>query len=85
MMGPLDFHQTLITLSTHFRFSQTSGYRTTKRNQAVGGVPDSRHLYWLAVDVVLDDPLDTAAFVKEAVRQGLSVLEEGDHLHIQVP
>lgn len=84
-MSPLQFHECLITLSTRFAFSQTSGYRTAKRNTAVGGVPDSRHRLWLAVDVVLDDEAETAAFIKEAKRQGLVVVDEGDHLHIQAP
>ena len=84
-MNPLHFHECLITLSTRFAFSQTSGYRTAKRNAAVGGVPDSRHRLWLACDVVLDDALDQGAFILEAERMGLKVLDEQDHLHIQAP
>lgn len=82
-MNPLDFHQIMIQLSTRFAFSETSGYRTAKRNLAVGGVEDTRHRVWMARDVVLDDPAETTAFTKEATRQGLVVVVEGDHLHVQ--
>jgi uncharacterized protein YcbK (DUF882 family) len=90
-MTPAHFHELLITLSTRFGFRVTSTYRslyanrnlTTADGKPDPGHPESRHMVWLAADVVLDDPGDTAAFTKEAKRQGLVVIEEGDHLHVQ--
>ena len=51
----------------------------------MGGVGDSLHLVWLAVDVVLDDAVQTEAFVHAARRLGLEVQSEADHVHLQVP
>ena len=82
-MSPLEFHELMIMLSTRFAFSETSGYRTAKRNLAVGGLEETRHRVWMARDIVLDDLADTVAFTKEATRQGLVVVVEGDHLHVQ--
>jgi peptidase M15-like protein len=84
-MTALDFHQLLMMLDARFSFSETSGKRTPGHNQAVGGQPESRHCLWLARDLVLDDAGDTEAFTKEAKRQGLVVVDEGDHLHVQSP
>jgi len=33
----------------------SSGYRSPRLNKAVGGVPDSQHLYGLAADLVTED------------------------------
>lgn len=35
----------------------TSGYRCKSHNEAIGGEPDSRHLYGEAVDLSLDNPI----------------------------
>lgn len=82
-----DFVSTLRTLNARFPFSTTSWGRTPKRNASadVRGKPNSRHLLWLAVDVVLDEPAEMAAFMAECKRQGLKMLDEGDHIHLQVP
>jgi len=38
-----------------FNVSETSRHRTAAHNQAVGGVPHSKHLGYKAVDLVPDD------------------------------
>lgn len=59
----------------------TSWYRDPARNAAVGGAAASRHLRGLAIDVVASDlPRAIAAFRA----QGLRVIDERDHLHVQV-
>lgn len=80
----LDFKTKLFELHQEFQFSETSGWRTAKRNKRVGGHPASKHLSGLGIDCVLDDPRHTGAFTKAVRAKGLSFLNEGDHLHVQV-
>ena len=82
-LSPLDFAAIILELALHFKFSVTSWGRTAKRNKAVGGHPASRHLRWLAVDVVLDNAKDKPFFLKVITEAGLSFLDEGDHIHVQ--
>ena len=64
--------------------STTSWGRTTKRNQAVGGVPYSAHRFWLAVDLVYDEPvMPKNERIVIASRLGLKVIAEGSHDHCQ--
>lgn len=72
-------------------FTVTSGWRSEENNRAVGGVPDSYHLYGRAVD------LDLGHFSEEQRRDiensfkemGLETLyhnvKTGWHLHIELP
>lgn len=53
------------------------------RNREVGGLPESYHLYGLAVDCVLDDPLVKEAFLKSARRFDLDAIDEGGHIHLE--
>jgi hypothetical protein len=64
-------------------FSVTSWGRSLKHNQAVGGVEDSFHPLWLAVDGNLDDRADLPRLKAWCTRCGLTVINEGDHLHVQ--
>lgn len=57
----------------------SSWVRTSTQNAAVGGAPFSQHLLGLALDFV--GPYDRFADQLEA--QGLTVVREGDHLHVQ--
>jgi len=81
----------LVLLSVRWRFSGQSSFRSPKHNEVVGGDPESRHLFWLALDITLDDWGDTEAFVKEAYRQGVVALYGVDkksgapYIHIQPP
>ena len=66
-----------------FEFSATSWFRSPKRNAKVGGNPKSKHLIGLGVDVIPDDWSILGAFTALANVHDLSVLDEGDHWHIQ--
>lgn len=76
-----------MALAGLFGFRETSGYRSPQANAAVGGVVGSLHQTWLAVDIILDDmsPHNRLDFMKAATRMGLKVIDEGDHLHLQIP
>ncbi len=61
----------------------SSGYRDRKLNTEVGGSWDSMHQLGLAVDVVLNDrDNDLKLFIRMAVRLGLFVYDEYDHVHV---
>lgn len=81
----MSFEAKIRMLAITFDFSVTSWMRSRKRNAAVGGVTDSRHLVGLAVDVVLDDPATRDHFTDMATQLRLQVIDEGDHLHVQEP
>ena len=77
------FEDKIKTLAVLYRLSITSWIRSKKHNAAVGGQPTSQHLLGTAVDVVLDDPNDKGDFSLDAARLQLTVVTEGDHLHVQ--
>jgi len=57
-------------------------YRTAEHNSRVGGKPSSQHRYGTAVDLVV--PSGQRFAVTNALRrQGFTVIDEGDHLHVQ--
>lgn len=78
-----DFAGKIDLLNKLFPLSITSWFRSKKRNAAVGGHPQSKHLSGFAIDVVLDDPKDKPQFLKTVNALGLGFLDEGDHIHIQ--
>jgi len=82
-MTPHEFHARVMMLDSRFPLSVTSYKRSAKRNKRFGGAARSRHLLWLGCDVVLDAQSDKKEFTIEAKRQGLRVVDEGDHLHLQ--
>jgi hypothetical protein len=84
-MSVLDFTIAVLSLATRFRFSVKSWGRSEKHNHDVGGVADSLHLVWLAMDVELDQGEDKTAFIAAAQRQGLVVVDDGGYLHLQIP
>jgi hypothetical protein len=84
-MSVVEFAIAVLGLAARFKFSVTSWGRSVKHNVAVGGLDDSLHLVWLAMDIELDDPGDKAAFVLAAKRQGLIVVDDGGDLHVQIP
>lgn len=56
-----------------------------KRNVRAGGVVNSRHLDWLAIDLVPDTNTTEVrkAIVEHATKLGMFALDEIDHIHIQ--
>jgi hypothetical protein len=83
-MTPIDFAARIIGLAEKFKFSVTSWGRTYSHNDSVGSVhSDSKHIEWLAVDAILDDPKDAVAFKAAINKIGLGFLDEGTHIHIQ--
>ena len=65
------------------RGSVTSWGRTVQRNKRVGGVPRSWHLQFQAVDVAYDKRPTLAEAQEKAKAQGLLVIREKDHDHVQ--
>lgn len=63
----------------------TSLQRTPERNARVGGVPNSQHIPGTAGDVVFRDPQAKAAYMQAARSAGLEVIDEGDHVHAELP
>jgi hypothetical protein len=84
-LDPLTFAAIVYDLSAIWEISVTSWGRTAKRNRAVGGHPRSKHLTWLAADIALDTPGDAKLIIAHLAKRGLACIDEGDHLHIQVP
>ncbi len=84
-MTRADFNDHIFSLCAKHNCSQTSGYRTSKRNEAVGGSPNSLHLLGLGVDIVPDVNHKSVkeAILRDARRLGLFGLDEGDHVHLQ--
>lgn len=78
------FDAILRELHTKFLFSETSGYRTIKRNKEVGGVENSKHLTGKAKDIILDNLDDKNKFIEEAKIKGLRAVQEQDHIHLSV-
>lgn len=58
----------------------TSWWRSPSHNKAVGGLPNSRHLWGWAFDVV---PV-TASNVRALRGFFPVVVNEGDHIHVQL-
>jgi len=79
----ISFAGKIMMLSGIFHFSVTSWGRTREHNARVGGVADSQHLKWLAVDVVRDIDCDKQAFIDACQSMNLQVIDEPDHLHVQ--
>lgn len=64
--------------------TMTSGMRTPERNRRVGGVPNSQHLSGTAGDYAVP-PEQKAAFMAQARQQGFEAIDEGDHVHLELP
>ena len=66
--------------------SVTSWGRSQARNAAKGGIPNSQHLHWTAVDVEWDPGTrpEYGELAGAAARVGLEVVPEPDHDHIEL-
>lgn len=62
----------------------TSGFRSTKVNQLVGGVGNSQHLYGQAADMVVNGitPAQLVEFVKNSGIEFDQCIDEGSWTHI---
>ena len=69
-------HQCQVSMSI------SSSYRTKKKNQSVGGAPNSLHLQGRAVDILVSSGSERAKIMKTALSLGLSVgiMENAIHL-----
>lgn len=72
----------LIVLDQSFPVTWTSWYRDRINNERVGGDPRSQHLLAWAVDGVVQ-ATDLNSFVQAASQLGFTVVDEGDHVHLQ--
>lgn len=64
--------------------AMTSGMRTQKRNEEVGGQANSQHLTGTAADYAVPPQLKPA-FIARAKQMGYQAIDEGDHIHLQLP
>ncbi|QWP79232.1 hypothetical protein J5226_12945 [Lysobacter sp. K5869] len=82
---PADMGQAFAALGSAFPGTRiTSTTRSPQHNREVGGVPNSQHLSGTAADFVVDGS-QKAAFIAEARRQGFEAIDEGDHVHLELP
>lgn len=77
------FVMCILQLKDEFAISCTGWGRTPARNKAVGGLPESWHLDWLAVDIVRDRGVDKAKLLARITAMGLQYEDESDHIHIE--
>ena len=77
------FPTVIIALAEQIPFSITSWIRTPKRNKLVGGVPDSKHLRGLAVDLVLDDWNDALKLLALIDPSCIQVGMETGYIHLE--
>ncbi|HGM6067141.1 TPA: D-Ala-D-Ala carboxypeptidase family metallohydrolase [Stenotrophomonas maltophilia] len=64
--------------------TMTSGVRSPERNAQVGGQPNSQHLTGTAADYTVPSNLKPA-FLSRARQLGYQAIDEGDHIHLQLP
>lgn len=73
-----------IDLANQYGAKITSLRRSPQHNAEVGGVPDSQHIAGTAGDFVV--PADQKeAFRAAAHARGYQTIDEGDHIHVQLP
>jgi len=75
-----DYFQRVFRIPVDPSTAVTSWYRDPAVNRAVGGVPNSFHLWGLALDIVAPDP---AHFVGHAREVGLEAIDFGTHIHLE--
>ncbi len=80
-----EYHTLVIALCILHDASVTSGFRTKKRNTAVGGAPRSRHPEACGDDLVPDDntPKKRRALIADAKKLGMWAKNETTHVHVQ--
>ena len=83
-MSPGEFLDLVSLVVLSSEGTVTSWIRSRGRNDEVGGHPRSLHLVGMAVDVVFENDAEKKRAAVVADRLGLRVIDEGDHLHLQV-
>lgn len=71
-------------LADQFGAQITSLQRSPEHNRAVGGVPGSQHLTGTGGDFVVPGA-QKAAFMAAARSKGYEAIDEGDHIHLELP
>lgn len=71
-------------MADQFGAQITSLYRSPEHNSAVGGVPNSQHMKGTAGDFVVP-PQAKPQFIAEAKARGYEAIDEGDHVHLELP
>jgi Peptidase M15 len=74
----------VVDAAMQYTFSVSSWGRTAKHNAAVGGVPDSEHLKFQAVDLIWDADADRTGLRAYFEKLDYFVLDEGTHIHVAV-
>jgi len=66
-------------------FKITSDYRSKKKNKAVGGSPDSAHLYGYAIDLACSNSIARSAIIRAALSVGITRIGVGSNfLHLDI-
>lgn len=77
--------QAFSQLATEFpAATMTSGARSAERNAQVGGQPNSQHLGGTAADYAVPAN-QKPAFMSRVRQMGYQAIDEGDHIHVQLP
>lgn len=82
-MDSIEFATRCILVCLKWRASVSSWGRTVKRNDLIHGEPNSLHLIWLGMDVVLDVMEKNLEFEKDCSKFKLMAIFEKDHYHLQ--
>ena len=77
------FFELLNTAHRGLRVQPTSYWRSSSDNRRVGGAGSSQHLVATAIDLVYASRSDREAGKRAMQRLGLTVIDEGDHVHVQ--
>jgi hypothetical protein len=83
--NPQQVQQQFASLAGGFPGTQISSMqRTPEHNREVGGVPNSQHIAGTAGDFVVPRE-EQAQFIAQAKARGFEAIQEGDHIHLELP
>ncbi len=83
IIDAITFFSAILQAALQLGLSVTSWFRTPSHNAVVGKHPDSQHQIGTAADLVPDPGTDRAAVIAHFQHLGYTVIDEGDHLHVQ--